>query len=143
MLDSERKRGLRALKSTPWIAEAGIDTDDTPWVIDAMFGQFPDLESKHYVSGRASPFIFKGPAVKVFRNGDGTIASAQATWAVYAGEFSGNASRVMQGGAIASIFDLTMACFGSLVSEPGRYGLTKSLYVRYRRGAKPFRASTR
>ena len=139
MVPEERIRGEAAIASSRWAVEEGIGgEDDDPWVIEAMFQKYPELRHKHYVAGTASPFVFKGPKVSVVREGDGdVIKSAKAVWAVYVGEFGGNASRVVQGGAIASMFDLVMACFGSIIAEPGSFGLTKSLFVRYLKGASP------
>ena len=121
-----------------------------PTAFQHMFSTDPSLRTQHYVIGDRSPFIYKGPSLRVSAqlihgySYDATssidapsLIGALCTWAVYAGHHSINGSYMLQGGAISAIFDYATACIGTTLFNPGSFALTKSVTTKFLRGANP------
>lgn len=154
MDEDEKRKGEELLRSTPWVIEEMHDLGE-PKAFDHMFSKDSTLRSKHYVAGERSPFIYKGPSIRIkgrlldtsFRyeedqmvEGDMdelNVIGASCTYAVYAGHYSINGSYMLQGGAISTIFDYATACIGTVLFNRGSFALTKSVTTNFLRGANP------
>ena len=114
---TEAEQALHALSLSSWF-DSCIDTELTA---------FSDMSnSDHYVLGRNAPFRWR---LGVANTNDGEELVA----ALFAGATACNLSGNMQGGAIASAFDVCVATLGSLRKDtPGTFGTTKSLRVEFR-----------
>eukprot|EP00658_Telonema_sp_P-2_P000290 TRINITY_DN10104_c0_g1_i1.p2 TRINITY_DN10104_c0_g1~~TRINITY_DN10104_c0_g1_i1.p2 ORF type:complete len:200 (+),score=52.65 TRINITY_DN10104_c0_g1_i1:183-782(+) len=131
-LRTEKRQGLERLDALPWVREMA-DVEAGNQVLGHMFQAAPSLMSRHFVGGLRSPFSFRvGVDPEAGRH-------PRVIWAVYVGEYGTNAQGMVQGGAMAAMFDFAMACYGTMVfrEEGGAFSLTKSLAVRYRRPAVP------
>ena len=129
MDDQERRDGTKALEALPWVSKL-----KGGGVIARIFTQGNAYMEKHYVVGSRAPFLFRAGTQKMKGN-----RHATAVWAVYAGKYAANASNMVQGGAVAAMFDFITACYGSMLypKEGGAFGMTKRLSVRYLRPVQP------
>ena len=79
MDDAERLEAEQLLESTPWVRDLlgppGL-LDGDPKVWDGMFKLDASLRPKHYVAGQRSPFIFRGPHLRVDESDDAMAIAA-------------------------------------------------------------------
>ena len=86
---------------------------------------------EHYVIGPLSPFTLQHCHAEDY---------SEYVWAVHIDEFANNTMGMVQGGAIAAIFDFTTAVHASMLITRQRDGgptVTASLSVEYLRPVKP------
>ena len=152
---SERKQAETLLRTTPWVMSEISDLNE-PQAFNHMFSKDPSLRTKHYVVGERSPFIYKGPSIRLqgkllptsfrysdnvelstMQNEEASTIGAICTYAVYAGHYSINGSYMLQGGAVSAIFDYATACIGTVLFNRGSFALTKSVTTKFLKGAHP------
>ena len=122
-----RSKAKAALEGCRWWQEARVAEG---YEVDKQFPVGPGFDSwrrKHYVVGAVSQFVMEHAR---------TVDHSHYVWAVHLDEYSDNTMGMAQGGAIAAIFDFTLAVQGARLREK-QTTVTSSLDVKYIRPAKP------